>query len=746
MSKAATIKAQQRESGRTSNPGHEAPTSRPALLDIDASIRSLQQTAGNRTVHDAIHGGGQALEGELRLQMESRFDQDFSQVRVHTGERAEKSAKQEIAKAYTTGNDIVFGKDRYSPHTSEGFRLLAHELTHVVQQRRGGPPPGSSHETEARTAARQASQGNVHIPVSQACGTGIARERDELALEDAQERLQAITKQRAVQVLHPNEQKRLDEERKQLERALFGESREEQDERFARDMGLAPGLRMPVPRPKPLPTRAELANQREKRAADRADLASKRPIVEQVEHTKVLQSQPTDVQGIWKKELAKAGIEYQRPLTDFEVRIRANPTAAINYPNAPDTAAKSVSSKSFEPLYDPETNSVIGYFTSFGGADYTLVDVNGVVVQQGDRPNAPPIVDPVEIGVDVAMGGPGAARALRTGVSFAGELLLGQITKRAPRMLWRLRSAAAATMIGVAESGVAPRITGGLMLDVTTGRLVGNLGEAVLEPVGKETAEQFGEIELKNLAGAGSSEIAKVGGEGLVKAETGNVGKTAASFSPVPADVGNAAFKARMTREVENVMRANKRNTIGSAGETGAQISSHTTAMDLNAIKPNFPQLDTISRQTTASVKAFGVDKPLTEAVIKRYDAELQALRTAIEPGVPTKLGKAADVMASHREVIQAAGAWPSGLARNAPPEQIAKFVNRQGVLAIPADHVDDVRHAIAANARANPSAYGLTPGPGLEIGIERLRGRVQSLGLRSDEIMAINQKVWGKP
>jgi hypothetical protein len=239
----------------------------------------------------------------------------------------------------------------------------------------------------------------------------------------------------------------------------------------------------------------------------------------------------------------------------------------------------------------------------------------------------------------------------------------------------------------------------------------------------------------------------------------------ASTESQAPAEVGDAAFKARMTREVETEMRKNMRNTIGSGGEAAAQASARTPSMDLNAIKTNFPQLDTVSRDTVASVKAFGVDTSLgklaakaeagatltneeaktLKSVVGRYDKELQNLRTRIEPGVPTKLGQAADLLATHREAIQAAGSWPKGLARNATPEQIAKFVNQQGVLAVPADHVALVRKAVAANARQNPAAYGLNPGPGLEKGIERLAARVQSLGLSSDELTTINKRIWGQ-
>jgi hypothetical protein len=66
--------------------------------------------------------------------MEQRFDYDFSRVRVHTGAAAEQSAQDVNAHAYTVGHNIVFGSGRFAPRTRGGQRLLAHELTHVVQQ------------------------------------------------------------------------------------------------------------------------------------------------------------------------------------------------------------------------------------------------------------------------------------------------------------------------------------------------------------------------------------------------------------------------------------------------------------------------------------------------------------------------------------------------------------------------------------------------------------------------------------
>ena len=229
--------------------------------------------------------------------------------------------------------------------------------------------------------------------------------------------------------------------------------------------------------------------------------------------------------------------------------------------------------------------------------------------------------------------------------------------------------------------------------------------------------------------------------------QTGGGGATPKSgqWSPAPADVGDAAFRARMALTTKNAMRANMRNTIGAGGEAAQLTSGVSTGIDLNAVSKNHPQIDTSSRDTFTSVKAYGVGKPLSESTKGRYDKEVRALRTAEEPGVPTKLGDAANRLANNREAIQAAGAWPRGLARNATPEQIAKFMNQRAEIAIPSDHVAPMREYLAERARANPEAYGLKQGPGLEKGIERLVQRVQPLGLTSDELAGMNNEVFGK-
>ena len=83
-----------------------------------------------------IRGGGEPLPESVRAFFEPRFDYDLSQVRVHTDDKAGKSARAVNAAAFTVGRDIVFGAGAYAPGTTRGRRLLAHELAHTIQQAR----------------------------------------------------------------------------------------------------------------------------------------------------------------------------------------------------------------------------------------------------------------------------------------------------------------------------------------------------------------------------------------------------------------------------------------------------------------------------------------------------------------------------------------------------------------------------------------------------------------------------------
>ena len=101
------------------------------------------KTSAPPIVHEMLRSPGQPLDAKTRAYFEPRFGHDFSQVRIHTSERAAQSARAINAMAYTAGSEIVFGTGKYAPETTEGKRLLAHELAHVQQQHGstvGGPP------------------------------------------------------------------------------------------------------------------------------------------------------------------------------------------------------------------------------------------------------------------------------------------------------------------------------------------------------------------------------------------------------------------------------------------------------------------------------------------------------------------------------------------------------------------------------------------------------------------------------
>jgi Domain of unknown function (DUF4157) len=130
-------------------------------------------------VHDVLSMPGQPLDAATQAFMEPRFGQDFSGVRVHTGVAAAASASAVQAHAYTVGNHVVFGADEYRPHATEGQRLLAHELTHVVHQGGGGRTPlrgaNTSHEQEAeRVSQNFLSSIASPLQVNERTGAGLA--------------------------------------------------------------------------------------------------------------------------------------------------------------------------------------------------------------------------------------------------------------------------------------------------------------------------------------------------------------------------------------------------------------------------------------------------------------------------------------------------------------------------------------------------------------------------------------------
>jgi len=122
-------------------PIHSEVSSTPPRIQRYSSQSVGEQDAAPASVERVLTNSGSPLEPALRHDMEQRFGHDFSRVRVHSGTAAEQSAWDLNANAYTVGEHIVFGVGRFAPSVHEGRRLVAHELTHVMQQGNGSPQP-----------------------------------------------------------------------------------------------------------------------------------------------------------------------------------------------------------------------------------------------------------------------------------------------------------------------------------------------------------------------------------------------------------------------------------------------------------------------------------------------------------------------------------------------------------------------------------------------------------------------------
>jgi len=126
-----------READRVMAP---APSAGAFASSSDAPVRRAREPTADASTEHAIaglSGRGQALPPSLRSFMETRFEADFSAVRVHDDAQAHGLARSLGARAFTVGRDVVFGAGQYATDTDSGRRLLAHELTHVVQQAAG---------------------------------------------------------------------------------------------------------------------------------------------------------------------------------------------------------------------------------------------------------------------------------------------------------------------------------------------------------------------------------------------------------------------------------------------------------------------------------------------------------------------------------------------------------------------------------------------------------------------------------
>ncbi len=158
---------------------------KPSFTPVRSGL--LQRSSTNQAapssvppiVHEVLRSSGQPLDANTRAFMESRFGYDFSRVRVHIDAKSADSARAVNALAYTVGHDVVFGAAQYEPKRPEGRQLLAHELTHVMQNREmttSGPIRLDSASSPAEIEAGHAAD-EVRPSFLQNAGTVLQRQK-----------------------------------------------------------------------------------------------------------------------------------------------------------------------------------------------------------------------------------------------------------------------------------------------------------------------------------------------------------------------------------------------------------------------------------------------------------------------------------------------------------------------------------------------------------------------------------------
>lgn len=206
------------------------------------AMASLQQTAGNQAVQRLLaqrssagafdldddtagriqreRGGGQPLDASAQTQMGQAAGVDFSSVRVHTSAESDALNRDLGARAFTSGRDIFFGEGAYQPDSSTGRELIAHELTHVVQQSSGalGSPSSQMHVTAPGDAFEQQADTAAH---SLTGASGVQRwpPKEEVQEQAAEE------EQKEVQMQPATEEE--EEEEETLQRQELEEEEEE---------------------------------------------------------------------------------------------------------------------------------------------------------------------------------------------------------------------------------------------------------------------------------------------------------------------------------------------------------------------------------------------------------------------------------------------------------------------------------------------------------------------------------------
>ena len=198
----------------------------------DGSLQLDEETAGRI---DEARAGGQGLDAGLQEQMGTALGHDLSAVQVHTDSGADTLSRELNAEAFTTGQDVFFRQGAYDPGSDSGRELIAHELTHVVQQGTGAVsstqgmtvnPPDDVYEQEADAVAQQvAHAGRETAAAESPAGTAQRQEEEELQTRRLQR--QEMPEEEELQMQAVQRQEEEEEEELQMQAVQRQEEEEE---------------------------------------------------------------------------------------------------------------------------------------------------------------------------------------------------------------------------------------------------------------------------------------------------------------------------------------------------------------------------------------------------------------------------------------------------------------------------------------------------------------------------------------
>jgi hypothetical protein len=231
--------------------GSKSEQSQPAS-NTNGSLVNLQKLVGNRAVQRLINppnseqsfeldedtarrvekerGGGQRLDRSVQEKMGTAMGYDFNDVHVHTSPEADALNRDLSAQAFTTGNDIYFREGAYAPNSPSGQELLAHEMTHVVQQSSGLAGGGAKMTVNAPDDEYEKKADAVAQAVTNAPGAGQMGGIQRQEIPDEEEELQTKRVQRQEMAMSTSEEEEEELQMTQVQRQEMAMSTSEEEE------------------------------------------------------------------------------------------------------------------------------------------------------------------------------------------------------------------------------------------------------------------------------------------------------------------------------------------------------------------------------------------------------------------------------------------------------------------------------------------------------------------------------------